>query len=389
MSWFGHESPFSAALSTPRSKTLVDNDRAGFVSYDYTGDLRLKLQTRAAAYGLAGLALAGAAIFSGSTLGLLNMGSAGVLSVLLTDPPSVPNGVTGVYVTYSSIAVHAIGPNDSGWVSFAGQGTIDTMRLINLSQTITSGTVPALTYNLVRLSISQVNVEYTGTNYTATVASGKLIVPIVGDVTVNSSSPAAALIDIQPAVLNLGNQTSPEFTIATGARALQVPSDDVSDSMGHVGNSYSLGGHDWFQTFKSHHSELNITGLFLGPNSFSISLSNSGSDDTTIRMIILTPLNQGQGEGEGEGTMMGSMASSIFFVIQSDGTLKLAGGTPNDIGPFLGSGGCTLAAGASHTFTFSGAIASSFGKSAISSGSTYNVVLMGSDATAFQAVNAS
>jgi len=346
------------------------------------------LRTKAAAYGAAGLALAGAVIFSGSALGLLNVGSSGVLSVLLTDPPAVPGGVTGIYVTYSSIAVHATGPNDSGWVAFSGQGSIDTMKLVNFSQTISSGTVPALTYNMVEFNISKVQVEYAGTNYTSTVASGKLVVPIIGGVKVSSSNPAAALIDIQPTILNLGSQANPEFTTATGAKALQVPSDEVSDSMMNVGNTYSLQGHDWFQAFKTHHSDnVSISGLSLGSGSLSFSATNGGSDPATIRMVILTPL--GQGQGEGMGAMMSSMSGSIFFVVRSDGSLELANGATGDVGSYLGAGGYTLAPGGSQAFTFSGSITSILGRSAISSGATYDVVLMGTDALASQTVTAS
>jgi hypothetical protein len=345
----------------------------------------LKLRTKAAAYGLAGLALAGAAIFSGSTLGLLTVGSSGILSVLLTDPPSVPNGVAAVYVSYSSIAVHATGPNDSGWVPFSGQGTIDTMKLVNLSQTISSGIVPALTYDMVEFNISEVQVAYMGSNYTATIASSKLVAPIVGGVEVSSSSPAAALIDIQPTILNLGSRSSPEFTMAAGAKALMIPSDEVNDSMKHVGSNYTLQGHDWFQTFEAHHFDhITVSVLSLTSGSFAFSVANGGSDPVTIRMVILTPLGQVQGPGEeGEG-MMGSMAGSVFFTVQSDGTLRLVGGTPGEVGSFLGTGGYTLASGGSHTFSYAGSLASILGMSTLSSGGRYSLVLMGSDALASQ-----
>ncbi len=343
----------------------------------------MKLSTKAAAYGIAGLALAGAVLFSGSALGLLNIGSSGVLSVLLTDPPTVPAGVSAIYVTYSSIAVHAVGFNESGWISFSGGGTIDTMKLVNLSQTISSGTVPSFTYNLVKFNISKVDVEYMGANYSTRIASGTLVVPIVGGVKVSSSNPAAALIDIQPTILNLGNQSTPSFTIAAGARALQVPSDEVSDSMNVVGNSYSLQGHAWFQAFRQSHSgNLTVSGLALTSDSFSFSVDNPGSEPAMVRMVILTPASQ----GEGEGMAMGSMWNSIFFAVQPNGSLKLVNATPDQVESTLGSSGYSLAAGASHTFTFSGTITSLFEKHAVSSGALYNVVLMSSEALSAKAV---
>ena len=53
-SWFAHVLPCSSGFYDPRSKTLVENVQPGHASYEQTGDLRLKLQTRAAAYGIAG-----------------------------------------------------------------------------------------------------------------------------------------------------------------------------------------------------------------------------------------------------------------------------------------------------------------------------------------------
>ena len=353
---------------------MVDNIHAGHFSYEQTGDLVLKLRTRAIAYGVAGLALAGAVIFSGSTLGLLGT-SSGILSVLLTDPPNVPSGVSAIYMTYSSIAVHATGFNDSGWVSFSGQGTIETMKLVNLSQTISSGTVPSLMYNMVEFNISKVEVEYRGVNYSAAIASGRLVVPIVGGVEVSSSTPSAALVDIQPTVLNLGDQTTPNFTMATGAKALQVPSDEVSDSMRNVGNSYALQGHSWFQTFRSHHDNLTVSGLAFSPSSLSFVVANAGADPATVRMVILTPTAPG---GESE-MVMGSMANSFLFTVQPDGLLQLANEAPGQAGSLLGSDGYTLAPGGAHTFSFSGTMTSLVGKHAISSGTTYALVLLGSE----------
>jgi len=341
------------------------------------GDLGLRLRTKAAAYGLGGLVLAGAVIFSGSAMGLLGINSSGILSVLLTDPPNVPTGVSAVYVTYSGIAVHASGFNDSGWIPFSGQGTIDTLKLINLSRTISTGVVPSFTYDLVELNISKVQVEYMGANYSVTVASGMLVAPIVGGVRVSSSSPSAALIDIQPTVLDLGTQTSPGFTMATGARGLQVPSDEVSDSMRYVGSSYSLQGRGWYETFRhNQHDNLTISGLVLSSNSLAFSVTNAGSDLATIRMVILTPVSS----GGGSGMPMGSLANSIFLAVQSDGSLKLANGTPIQVGSFLESRGFSLAPGVQHTFGFTGAITSLFGKHGVLSGTTYSVVLMGEDA---------
>ncbi len=344
----------------------------------------MRLRTKATAYGISGLVLAGIVIFSGSALGLLNTRSSGALSVMLTDPPSVPDGVTAVYITYSDIAVHAAGFGDSGWVTISGQGTIDTMKLVNFSQTISIGTVPSLTYNLVAFNISNVKVEFMGKNYTATTGDGRLTVPIVGGLKINSSSLAATLVDIQPTIINLGNESSPSFTMAAGARALQVPTDEVNESMKNVGSSFPLQGRNWYQSFRESHSEVvTISGLTLTASSFSFSATNTGSDPATVRMVVVTPTASGK-SGEGTGA-----ANSFIFTVESDGSLKLLNGTPGQVAAMLDGSGYSLAGGASHGFTFSGEITSLLGNHSVVSGETYIVAVVGTEQPSNQTVVAS
>jgi Domain of unknown function (DUF4382) len=353
---------------------------------DQIGDLRLKLGTKVAAYGLAGLALAGALIFSGSSLGLLNFGSSGTLSVLLTDPPSVPEGVSAVYVTYSNLAVHTDSFGDSGWVTIAGAGTIDTLKLVNLSQTISSAIIPSFTYNLVALDISGVKVDFMGKNYSASFDSGRLVVPIVGGVQVNSGHATAALVDIQPTVLNLGDQSNPRFAVSAGAKALQVPEGDQTASMREVGNRSSLEGRTWLQTFRASHSDtVANSGLTLTPNSLAFSVTNPGSDSLTLRLVVVTPASS----GERVAAALGSIATSFVFAVGSDGSLKLQAGASGQVESDLEDSGYSLAEGATHQFSYSGAITSLLGGHGISSGTSYNVIVFGSEALSVQTVVAS
>lgn len=346
----------------------------------------MKFRTKVAAYGLAGLVLAGMIIFSGSSLGILNFGSSGVLSVLLTDPPSVPEGVSAVYVTYSNIAVHVDSSGDSGWVNIAGAGTIDTLKLVNLSQTISSATIPSLSYNLVAFDISSVRIDFMGTNYSAMVNSPRLIVPIVGGLKVNSAHAAAALVDMQPTVLNLGDQSNPRFAVSTGAKALQVPEGEETPSMKEVGDRSSLEGRSWLQSFRASHSEtLATSGLTLTHNSFSFSVTNPGSESLRIRLVVVTPASS----GERVAAALGSIANSFIFAVGSDGSLKLQAGASGQVESVLEASGYSLAQGATYQFTYSGVITSLLGSHEISPGTSYNVIVFGSEALGVQTVVAS
>lgn len=346
----------------------------------------MKLRTKAAAYGISGLVLASAVIFTGSALGLLTTRSSGLLSVMLTDPPSVPDGVTAVYISYSGIAVHAEGFGDGGWVGVSGGGAVDTMRLINLSQTISSGLIPSLTYDAVRLNITGATVVFMGENYTAKVSSGAVIVPFVGGLKVNSTVPAAALIDLQPTVLNIGTQFGPDFNMAAGARALQVPSGDVDSSVKTVGSTLNLQGNNWFDSFRSHHSfVLNSTLPALTANSLSFSETNGGSDPLVVRMVMVTPATHG---GGAHGPL-DSVANGIVFSVGSDGSLTLLSGSPDVISSILGDGGYTLAPGATFQFTYSGTLTMMMGGSGVTEGASYYLTIMGSETPSVQTVVAS
>lgn len=334
----------------------------------------MRIRTKAVAYGLAGLAVAGAVIFSGTALGLLGAQGPGFLSVLLTDPPSVPVGVTAIYITYSAVAVHASGFGDSGWVSVSGEGTIDTTTLVNLSQTISSGSIPTLDYNQVRFTISNVSVEFMGKNYSASVSPDVIEVPITGGLKVNASSPAATLIDIQPTVANLGDQFQPSFTMATGAKALQMPSSDVDSSTNEVGHQASLVGHDWYDSFRSKNSiNLTVSGLALSRSSLAFSATNGGTDPLTVSTVVIAPsLNGGD-----EGAALGSVSNGAAFSVQSDGSLILLGRTSGQAMASLGGSGYSMAPGSTYEFGFSGAITNVFGNRGITAGTSYYVIVMG------------
>jgi Domain of unknown function (DUF4382) len=352
----------------------------------------MNVRTRAAAYGLAGLALASIVIFSGSTLGVLqsyenfNPLSSGVLSILLTDPPSVPDGVSAIYINYTDIAIHVTGFGDSGWVTTGGQGSIETFGLVNLSQTISTGSVPAGRYNLVRFTISAATVEYQGKNYSANVYSGKLTVPIVGGLAVNASHPAAAVVDIHPTVLNLGSQADPNFVITSGARALQVPAREVTALLEHVGNRLSLNGRGWFQSFLATHSDnLTGSGATLTSNSFSFSTTNPGPDQVTLRMIIVSQTTL----GVRPLSALGLLANSVVFTVGPDRSLHLVTGTPGQVLSAIEGDGYSLQAGASVTLAYSGSLTTLRSGGGITAGSTYYIILVGSRALSVQTVEAS
>ena len=126
------------------------------------------VMTSAVVAAVAAIALISATILSPGMLALgststAQSGPSGTLAVLLTDPPTVPNGVTAVYATYSDVQVHVNGAgNLSGWYDLHSSGQINLMSVINIGQTIASTSVPTGNYDALRFNVTAAMVTYQG-----------------------------------------------------------------------------------------------------------------------------------------------------------------------------------------------------------------------------------
>ncbi len=342
----------------------------------------MKPLTKAVTYGITGLALAGVVILSGTTLGALpitgssfNPGSSALLSVLLTDPPSVPDGVNAVYLTYTDLGVHVAGLGDSGWVMIGGQGSFESLSLANLTQTIASSRVPSGTYDTISLTIPTVQAEFQGKNYSVAINNERLVVPIAGGLKLNTSSDGVAVIDVQPTVFNLGNQSDPQFMMTSGGKALQIPSTDIRPEMRDIGNRSPLGEKPWFRDLTNHSNTLTIGSASLTPGAFDISLSNPTAAPMTIKMIIIT-----QVEADSKPmNALGRLTDSMIFGVGENGMInpiEMRGTShgASQLKSVLDATGYQLAANSQVTFSFKGSLPSTPG---ISTGSSYQVLVMG------------
>ncbi|MCL5238888.1 MAG: winged helix-turn-helix domain-containing protein [Candidatus Marsarchaeota archaeon] len=161
------------------------------------------------------------AFFAFGVAGFGSVGTGHSVVFSLTDPPSVPNGTTSLNITYSSLRAHYIGSGNSSsaWVSGSGNGSLDLMSLINTSQVIGTGSVPANSMiNIISFDISSAYIVINGTKYNVTVPSGNLTVPVTigGRITSNSS----LLIDLSPVVASIFTDNSTVFVLVPSAKAV-------------------------------------------------------------------------------------------------------------------------------------------------------------------------
>jgi hypothetical protein len=311
---------------------------------------------------IAAIALISAAILSPGVLTLGSTSTAqlapsGTLAVVLTDPPTIPEGTTAVYATYSDVQVHvAEAGNQSGWYDLHSSGQINLMSVINIGQTIGSASVPSGLYNALRFNVTSAIVTFQGQNYTAHIASStsnggsELTVPIIGGIQVQSGVTSAAVIDMTPTVILGGNSTNPEFAFVNSARAYTMPANsiprDIIERYHHV-NLTSQGW--WDKIMDSQHYQ--VTATSLTPNSLSITVDNTGNVSVVYRYAAVTATQTQHGGDVGRASI------SEYFVVEPNASLiAVQGSTPMQLAWTLAAGGYLLPPGSSVTFTYSGPI---------------------------------
>ena len=360
---------------------------------------------------------------SSQTLQKSAAGEQGTLSVLLTDPPTVPANVTAIYVTYSNVAVH-VGKagNQTGWTNANVTGTIDLMKMVNVSSTIAVVKVSTGVYNALRFNVSSALVTFNGENYTAFVPKAELTVIIPGGIQVNSTSTAGAIIDMHPTVLNIGSKSTPEFIVDTAASVFSVPPTAITKAVQHIGAVMGIGNQGWWQHISEQYTaDISITGATVSNDSLSVTVENTGNQSVALSTLTLSPVGSECAAPQSSQNHMAlplCLTGSAIFLVQNDSTLKSVssflpqgfgqpgsnhgerGGrqsnstaTPPSFGnfgnftSFLGSTGYTLAAGQSVTLTYSGSISFGFAfgnrtPPGVLSGDQYQVVGVGLGALA-------
>ncbi|MHB8566930.1 MAG: DUF4382 domain-containing protein [Nitrososphaerales archaeon] len=294
----------------------------------------------------------------GATTTTGNSAKSGTLAVLMTDPPTVPTGVTAVYITYVDLGVHVSNAgNQSGWHELNTQGRINLMSVINATQTVASVNIASGTFNALAFNITSAIVTYNGQNYTADMVYQEhtLFVPIVGGITVSSGQTSAAVIDLTPTVLLLGNTTNPTFAFMPAAKGYTIPAQSTTTMHLQVGERDDIYGAPWWVAIE-HNSHFQLTGVSLTPSTLSITVSNTGNSTIDFRAAAITSTTSVQGGFKGED-FPATAAISEFFVVESNGSLvAITAYGHEQATSMLGTGGYLLKPGTSATFSYSGNI---------------------------------
>ncbi len=286
-----------------------------------------------------------------------NQSGSGTLAVLMTDPPTVPDGVTAVYINYSSMEVHfSQAGNQTGWTDLQTSGEIDLMSIVNESQTIASANISSGNFNGLRFNVTSAVVTFQGTNYTADLVyqDHTLYVWIPGGIIVSDGQTTGAMIDMTPTVLLLGNTTDPTFAFIPAANGYTLAANSIANHP-RVGDRNDLKSNiavaTWYTT------KFEITSASLNQGSLSVTVQNTGNATIVFRMIALTSTSTKSGGWVPSSAIGPISRNSEFFIAASNGSLlALSASSKQGAYQTLALSGFTLAPGSSETFTYNGQI---------------------------------
>jgi hypothetical protein len=279
------------------------------------------------------------------------------LAVLMTDPPTVPDGVTAVFITYENLGIHLSGAgNNTGWHVLDQQGQINLMSIINSTQTIVEANVSTGTFNAMAFNVTSAIVTFQGANYTADLVyqNHVLFVPIVGGINITEGLTSAAVIDVSPTILLLGNLTNPTFAFLPAATAYTIPAQSVPSLHLQAGDRDDIQNASWWMSIEKS-SKFEISGVSLTPTLLSFNVTNTGDAPVMLRLADLASRTSIAGGKVPLSNFPSLLAITEVFVLERNGTAAQINMVGNGIVEnLIDAAGFVLPAGQTRTFTYSG-----------------------------------
>jgi DNA-binding transcriptional ArsR family regulator len=217
------------------------------------------------------------------------------IPVSITDPPTVPNGTTALYINYSSVSLHlANQDNASGWVQSNSSGNLNLLSLVNLSQIVAGVKLQDnSTINMARFSVRSAQITINGTTYNVSVPNGQITAHMVGQGKVNST--AGVIIDLSPTVAAAYVDNSTVFILIPAARAFVVGNNKAhlnasANATFKLGERRNLTNAEISEMRSSANISLSNQSLIQEPNgnvSFSVSIKNNGNASAEINHVLI------------------------------------------------------------------------------------------------------
>ena len=196
-----------------------------------------------AAYALSGIFITAVTLFlllhNSGSVGAVSFSGRNIITVSLTDPPIVPYGTNALVINYSSVQVEIKEGNVTSWINAQGNGTIDLMSLINVSQVIGKTYANSNTIiEMVRFNVSSAYITINNTKYPVDVLQKEIESNIyVG----KNSSDGNILIDLSPTVAEIYTSNTTIFVMVPSVKAILINNKQYAINQ-KIGNRTAIGG---------------------------------------------------------------------------------------------------------------------------------------------------
>ncbi len=223
--------------------------------------------------------------------------SAASFTVMLTDPPNVPDGTTLLDLNYSDVSLHVTYPNGTiEWLPVGTSGNVNLLSLINMTETIASTTIPVgSAIDKIQFTIDEVETVVKGTLYNVTALSNTLVVKVANG-HVNQTL-SGVLIDFNPTLVQIkaadANGTLVHYYVLVPSATATVVG-DLDKEQVHVGTVVKLDDDDCKEleeTRQAFSNNIQVVSASLTVNdnvtSLSVTLKNEGPSEARIFGLTL------------------------------------------------------------------------------------------------------
>lgn len=249
------------------------------------------LKYTAAALGIAAIIIISSTLYLNGTIGTNQAaGTSSRLVIQLTDPPTVPRGASSLNLSYSSISLlvgepASVGQLTTKTVTVNSGGTLDLLKLQNVSQTIALASLPngTMIYSFA-LTVTKVSIDVNGTKSTVVLATG-------GDtLTVTLARPSEvqgtdiALLQLNPVVVD----TPSGYQMIPSAVGIIRAEGQGEQNQEQVGSQQTLTNEDHNQLEQAQGNlTAKLTALSVSGNSTTITvqIQNTGNASVAVAAI--------------------------------------------------------------------------------------------------------
>ncbi len=245
---------------------------------------------------IAAVAIISIALFANPTM-LPQTVKAATFTVMLTDPPNVPDGTTLVNLNYSDVSLHVTYPNGTiEWLPVGTSGTVNLLSLINMTETIASTTIPiGSEIDKLQFKIDNVEAAVKGTLYNVTALSNTLVVKVT-DGHINTTL-SGVLIDFNPTLVQIraadANGTIVNYYVLVPSAVAAIV-DDLDKAQAQVGTIVHLDDDDIEELEHVHRESsdnLKVVSSLLSVSgdvtSLSVTLKNEGTSAARVFGLTL------------------------------------------------------------------------------------------------------